>query len=124
MRAAIVALAALSACVHVDRAMLVASTASIVCDAGQTLRAAGNFGPLHGQQSENNPVMGSYPSRNRVEAYFVGVTVLNAAIWYALPRGLRSAYAVPVTGVQTVTIYNNKTREGLGLCGIGEKDKQ
>lgn len=106
-------------CVHMDRATLVTSAASIACDWGQTHAAAarGWVDPSGAMQTEANPIMGTNPSTAKVDAYFLGAEVLNAAIWYVLPKAWKTIYALPVTGMQTFTVYGN-TKENLGVCGI------
>ena len=99
---------------NVNRGMLVASTASIACDWGQTFHAASRG---WGEYEEANPVMGRTPSTTRVATYFIGALVINAAVWYLLPNKLKPVFSVAVTGFQSRVIYNNSQND-QGICGV------
>ncbi len=117
MKQIILLLVLASGCVsltRVNQGLLVASTAALACDWGQTHRAAANgWGEFH----EANPVMGTHPDTGVVNAYFVGTIAMNAIIWAVLPKAFKGIPAAGVIGFQTNTIINN-TRNIPGVCGL------
>jgi hypothetical protein len=100
--------------IHVNRAILVASTLALACDAGQTMRAA--RGGWNGQ-TEGNPVMGERPDQALVAGYFVGAIAVNAIAWLATPERYKSIAPLAVIAVQEQAIDGN-IKTGLGICGI------
>lgn len=99
--------------VRVNRATLIASTAALVCDWGQT-RGAASGGWRTG--IEVNPIMGPTPTVRSVDTYFMGAIMINAGLWLLTPERWRSAVPIAVTGVQVHTIAGNVSRGTTGLC--------
>lgn len=98
-------------CTHVNRATLIASTASLACDWAQT-RSQASTG-WNGTM-ENNPMLGTQPSTTKVDAYFASTIVINAAIWYVMPERYKSIIPLGVTAAQARTIAGNV--EQTGMC--------
>lgn len=123
MRAVIlvVAMAASSACSpatwkHVDRTTLAVSTAALLCDGAQTMRAS-----MYGRSDawEVNPIMGGRPSTSGVMTYFMGAIALNAIAWIVTPDGYRSAVPLGVVGLEAKAVMHNGSQgTGTGWCGI------
>jgi hypothetical protein len=109
----------LSACTHVNRATLVASTAALFADGLQT-RSAAERGWSHGDR-ETNPLLGATPSVGRVEVYFASAIVANAVLWAVLPPKWRSIVPMTVIGVQTQTIWGNL--ETTCVMGVGRQSR-
>lgn len=97
----------------VDRATLIASTAILACDWGQTRSAAAEGWT---GRREGNVLMGERPSTSTVDAYFAATAVLNTAVWVVLPAKWRSVIPGVVIGAQVRTVAGNfaTTR---GVCG-------
>lgn len=91
------------------------SSAALACDWEQTRQEAEDHWKFF--RFEHNPVLGRTPSAERVNVYFFGAAVINAAIWLALPGAWRSVYGFAVAGIQTKSIAVNVDR-GLAPCGI------
>ncbi len=103
-----------TSCAYTDTAALVASTATLTCDWGQTHSAAARGWE---RQDEANPLLGPKPSLARVDAYFGALTVLTTLGWYLLPPGWRTIGGFTVAAVQSPSLSNNfKTTQGL--CGL------
>jgi len=102
-------------CTTVNRASLVTSTATILCDWGQTNRAAGN---KWNNTWEANPVLGPRPSQGFVAMYFASVLSMNAIAWVVMPERTKSALPVGITVMQTDTIIGNVQGGHTGVCGF------
>lgn len=124
MRIACLIALALSACtsVHVNRATLIASTAAIACDWGQTYKAAdddwtrtvdGKRMPL----MEQNPVLGRTPDPGAVNVYFLSAIMINATAWLLTPARYRSVISGTVAALQTGSVVGNM-QWGTGMCGM------
>lgn len=92
------------------------STATLACDWGQTRKAAGTGWRDH---HDSNPVMGPTPSTGAVDAYFLAAIVLNAGIWYVMPKRLRSVIPAILTVGQISTISDNNRVPNADLTGCG-----
>lgn len=91
-----------------DRALAATALALHVLDWGQTL----DIIKPHNGVIETNPVLGPYPSRGDVNAYFVGTALLMGVIAHALPeqrRGLLLGYVA----VGLVTVARNRIVFGV-----------
>lgn len=97
--------------VHVNRAALVASTASLAWDWSQT-RGMAERG-WDGGATERNPIMGSSPGVGFVDQYFLSVIVVNTLVWLAMPQRYRAVLPAVVTGVQARTIMGNMQTAGV-----------
>lgn len=110
LRIAVIALLLTSGCTHVNRATLLASSASLACDWAQTRSRAevgwrGTF--------ENNPMLGAKPSVERVDFYFATAIAANVGIWILMPDRFKSVIPLGVTTVQTKTIIGNLPQTGI-----------
>lgn len=126
MRPALLALL-LTACtnVHVNRAALVASTAALACDWGQTRSAATQGWRYH---YENNPIMGPKPPVGYVDLYFGGIAITNALLWLVIPRRYRVFVPLAIFGIETrqaarnVDLNSNHYADGsmrtISMCGL------
>jgi hypothetical protein len=81
----------------IDTGMLIVSTGMLACDWNKTRRAAARG---WSGEWEGNPVLGKHPGATTVDVYFAATAVVNAAIWYALPRKWRSAIPALLTASQ------------------------
>ena len=100
-------------CTAMNRTMLAVSTASLVCDWGQTHHfAAGGWK----NSEEINVVLGPKPTTKAVDVYFAGVIFTNVLLWMVMSKSLKSLVPFGVTVVQTDVIINNMP-DG-GLCGF------
>lgn len=109
---------AVGGCTAGNRAALIASTAMLACDWGQTRRAeAEGWGSGPGQLQERNPIMGSSPSATRIDNYFVAAAALNTLLWLVTPQRYRAAAPVAVTMWEARTVAVN-ARQGMGVCGL------
>jgi hypothetical protein len=114
---ALVAVALMGACAHVDRAALIASTSALACDWGQTRRSAMNRWESEDfYLREGNPILGPYPSPTYVDGYFALVAAANAMLWVAMPPRWRSIVPAAVLAPQLVTIARNAPH--TGACGL------
>lgn len=97
------------------------STASLAVDWQMTHAAAAqDWGGGYGNRREENPIMGPHPSTGTVNVYFATAIILNAALWYALPRRYRAVVPLAVVGVQANTIAGNIEANGFsGAMGWG-----
>lgn len=79
-----------------DLALESAFIAALYVDYRQTRTIAADTGhdPFH----ENNPILGSHPSPNKINGYFIAGALAHAAITYTIPKG---EYR---TGFQLVTL--------------------
>lgn len=95
-----------------NTATLVASTAALACDWGQTrgVASAASEGRWTLDYWEENPVMGPRPSTGDVDLYFAAAAALNAAAWVAIPRRYRWIIPSVVLAVQTAAIVQNAHR--------------
>lgn len=107
MRVAIVVMLALTGCanVHVNRATLVGSTASLALDWWKTRGYAADSWP--GRSEETNPLMGRAPSTGRVDLYFASFVAVNAVVWYLMPERWRSVVPTGILAVQAQAAYRN-----------------
>lgn len=112
LRISVLALALLAGCVHMDRAMLVTSTATLACDWMQT-RAVAQAAPSY--DWERNPMLGKTPSVGQVDAYFAGSALANLALWAIIPEKWRAAAPAVLTATQIYTIADNT--KTIGVCG-------
>jgi hypothetical protein len=81
-----------------------------VMDWGQTLDIADHPDRWH----ENNPLLGSHPSRGRVNRHFVLTALLHPVVSYLLPRPYREVWQYSTIGLQVVVVGNN-ARLGIGF---------
>jgi hypothetical protein len=91
-----------------DRALAVTALALHVADWSQTLRII----EPHNGVREANPILGPYPSRGDVNAYFAGTALLMGVLAHALPehrRGLLLGYVA----VGLVTVARNRIVFGV-----------
>jgi hypothetical protein len=91
-----------------DRALAATALALHVADWSQTLHIIKPHNGLH----ETNPILGPYPSRGDVNAYFVGTALLMGVVAHALPehrRGLLLGYVA----VGLVTVARNRIVFGV-----------
>jgi hypothetical protein len=106
--------------VSLNRSALVASTASIACDWGQTRRiAAHGWRDSTGPVIETNPILGVMPGVHAVDLYFVGAVAINAVAWLLAPPRYRSAAPIIATVVEVNTIASNTQKsDQAGICGL------
>lgn len=101
----------------VDVTALVASTAALACDWGQTRGVSqGGWmsgGTFTGNTKEYNPLLGASPSPRTLDLYFATTVVINAALWVALPKRWRSIVPAAVVGAEARTIYRNIPYTGM-----------
>jgi hypothetical protein len=124
---AVIAAVATCSCAHVDRAAIVASTATMACDWAQTRSAASQGWTWieRGERmraAEQNPLLGPSPGVASVDAYFAAATAINLAVYALLPRRYRGVIPLVVTAAETRAIVGNyaEDRRSLtGMCGIG-----
>jgi hypothetical protein len=93
----------------VDVAALAMSTASLAVDWRQT-RSAAVDGWSGGRWEGGVPagqMIGAHPSVGRVDGYFLGAAMVNAALWAALPRHWRSVIPGFVIGAEVYTVVGN-----------------
>lgn len=103
----------------IDTTALVASTAALACDWGQTHRAAAErwTGGANGTgRHEGNPIMGPTPSTRTVNVYFAATAAVNVALWYALPKRYRSIVPAVLTAAETMQVSSNIG--SVSLCGL------
>lgn len=101
-------------CTATNRAMLVASTATVVCDWAQTRgRASADWVGYR----ETNPMLGTTPSVMTVDGYFAIVAGFNALIWLAMPERYKSVVPTALIAVQADAIQYNVSGRA-GLCGL------
>jgi len=74
-----------------------------VADWGQTLEVANHPDEYH----ETNPVLGSHPSRGRVNAYFIATGILHPVVSYVLPRPYRELWQYGTIGIEIICVGNN-----------------
>ena len=134
MKLAMLVAAMLAGCAtanrHLGRAALVASTAALACDWGQT-RSQASAGWIrrraNGEEwstSERNPILGQHPGTGAVDAYFVTSAFLNLMIWAALPERYRWAGPTAVMIIEAPTVVGNLTTtsnmstSNSGACGL------
>lgn len=98
--------------VHVNRAALFVSTASLACDWAQTRSAVADG------WNEQNPIMGSHPSAGEINLYFATAAAINAAIWLVTPERYRVVPSAIVSASQAKSIALNASY-GAGVCGVG-----
>lgn len=108
------AVMALVGCGAVNKAALVTSTASLVCDWAQT-RSAARTG--WATTMEGNPIMGPTPTTRTVDLYFAGTIAINTALWIAMPRRAKSIVPIAVTAAQVPTIAGNASTTRT-ICGF------
>jgi hypothetical protein len=106
----------------IDIGTLVASTMMLACDWSKTHRSAARG--WAGGQWESNPVLGAHPSATEVNVYFASTAVVNAAIWYALPKKWRAALPALLTLSEVANEINDQrklaTHPGpdIRVCGL------
>ena len=103
-----------SACSHVNRATLVASTAALACDWAQTRELAGDGWRTH---RETNPMLGERPTTNVIDTYFLAAAIVNATVWAVMPERFRSVIAGGVAARQGLAIGRNLS-EDASACGF------
>lgn len=120
MRSLILA-CALSACTwqNADRATLASSYAAMTCDYLQTRLASseGWVNPDGKLIAEQNAFMGSAPNTMTVDAYFITLGVINAAVWLALPEKWRSVWGGAIT-LEHARVIRGNAEHGFGVCGV------
>lgn len=57
--------------------------------------------------AERNPILGEYPTRGEVNAYFATTLILHTAIAYYLPPPYRRIWQIVWIGVQANTVSRN-----------------
>ena len=72
-------------------------------DWGQTLYIAGN----PDEYEENNRILGSHPSRDKVNLYFPIAIGLHTAVAVALPKDYRRVWQLIWIGIETGMIVHN-----------------
>lgn len=113
-KAGVVLMCLLVGCAHVDTAALIASTASLACDWGQT-RSAADRG--WASRIERNPILGPRPSTSQVDMYFGVTALLNVTLWTLLPKGWKSIVPAGVTAMEANTVYGNRDTT-VAKCGL------
>jgi hypothetical protein len=93
-----------------DSAREAAYLALHVADWGQTLDIADHPDKWH----ENNPALGSHPSRGEVNRYFAITGLLHPVISYALPDDWRPYWQYGTIGLEVICVGNN-ARMGIGF---------
>ena len=116
MRMLMVAVVLMTGCTNawVNRGALIASTAALACDWGQT---RGQAARGWGDRMEQNPMLGAEPTTAAVDTYFVSALALNAMIWYLAPARASAVIPAAVVAVQADAIAGN-VGMGTGMCGI------
>src|SRR5262245_1850875 len=108
----------------VNHGGLVAQSTALVCDWGQTRRAAALAATGENWRSdtpyESNPIMGGRPTTSTIDLYFFAALGLSAAAWRVLPRRWRFLVPVAVLALEADPIASNfqLDRADLGFCGI------
>jgi len=95
---------------YVNATALAVSTVALAVDWSQTRSMAEDGWVGH---REVNPVMGTSPRVGTVDQYFLGVALVNAIVWAAMPERWRSAAPTGITLVQSRTIYKNIPETGV-----------
>ena len=88
-----------------DSAFEMAYLATHVADWGQTLDISSQC--ASGAYSETNVVMGSCPSAQKVNAYFLGTALLHAGVAHMLPKKYRRAFQTSTIAMEIGFITNN-----------------
>ncbi|MDH5301848.1 MAG: hypothetical protein OEW58_10855 [Gammaproteobacteria bacterium] len=78
-----------------------------VADWGQTLDIAEHCSTT-GEYRESNAVMGSCPSVQMVNAYFLSTALIHTGVAHALPSKYRRMFQVGTLGMQLNVINSNK----------------
>ena len=92
----------------VNTGTLVASTAALACDWGQTRGVAAAGGAWKdGSKWEMNPIMGPTPSTGTVDLYFAAVAAANVGLWTVMPRRLRWIVPSIVLAAQIHAVSGN-----------------
>lgn len=99
----------------IDVAAIAVSTASLVCDWGQTHQAAA-AGWM--DRAEANRLLGPAPSTRTVNIYFAGAIVANVALWLVLPKRYRSLASAGLIAVQANAIGSAVIDHASTLCGM------
>ena len=89
-----------------DKKMFIASNVAIAADWLTTRNFAGHK-ELHPGTYETNPIIGKYPSQERVDLYFIGIVVSNYYIADWLPKELRGFYLGVRTGAHGTAAISN-----------------
>jgi hypothetical protein len=74
-----------------------------VTDWGQTLYIADNPQKFH----ETNPVLGSHPSRDQVNLYFLATGIGHAAVSYLVPDEVRPYWQYGTIGLEIYCVGSN-----------------
>ena len=103
MAVAVAVAVALGGCAnaHVNHATLIASTAMLAVDWGQTREMTGRG------WTEQNPLMGEHPPGHVVDMYFMSMAALNAIVYLVMPDRWKSVLPAGVIGMQAVAIDRN-----------------
>ena len=88
---------------HEDTLYQAAFIATACADWGQTLYIAGN----PDEYEENNRILGSHPSRDKVNLYFPIAIGLHTAVAVALPKDYRRVWQLIWIGIETGMIVHN-----------------
>lgn len=104
------------ACVHVNRAALIASTAALACDWRQT-RGYAEQGWRDGAR-ETNPMLGRTPSTSAVDLYFAGAAAVNIVLWSVLPQRWSITAPTTVLAVQANAVYRNINNGTGSVCAL------
>jgi hypothetical protein len=81
------------------------STYSILhfIDYGQTLNIAKNPDKYY----EMNPLLGKYPTVDKVNLYFISTYIINSAIIYILPNEYKNIWMTGIIGVEVLCVGKN-----------------
>lgn len=86
----------------IDISLGVAATALKVLDWRQT-----KFAMESGNYFEMNPLLGRYPSQNKIDAYFALSSLLQFGIAHYLPSVWRKAWLIGWVGLSGNNVYRN-----------------
>ena len=104
----------LAVAVDDDTQRQVAVTALLVMDWGQTLDMTDQYGEYEGEYAESNPLLGRYPSRGRINTYFVSVIVGHYLIGRMMSANYRKGWQWGAIVLQGYTVSHN-FRAGLHI---------
>lgn len=88
-----------------DSTLEVAYLITHAADWGQTRNMTGECGS--GAYVEANPVLGTCPSAQTVNAYFLGTALIHAGISYILPTKYRRIFQTATIAAQIGVVSNN-----------------
>lgn len=88
-----------------DSTMEVTYFLTHLADWGQTLDMASRCST--GSHYEANPILGTCPSGQKVNAYFLGTALLHAGVAYMLPKKYRRLFQSATIATQLGVVANN-----------------